>query len=225
MGQKPSVPSPKPVAAQPTPIVAPIPVLSNEQKLAAKRVQCSMQQTDLSKCNAELQTMDPFGSLNTNLQAERAKAQQFISEKQELFQRESQSFQQTLESLQVAGKTQEALEYQLTDLTSQKTKLDQETKEFERSIRANRRRFLDNNPQEGTAFLFGIQTSDDKTLFFFWITLILLVTLLVYTYNIVMGRNHIPAIYIGINLLCVILAYLIIYNANRIQYKLRATKL
>jgi hypothetical protein len=55
------------------------------------------------------------------------------------------------------------------DLSAQKKALEDENYELQQQIRAGRRRFLDDGPQEGVATILGFKTSDDKIMLGFWI--------------------------------------------------------
>jgi hypothetical protein len=88
----------------------------------------------------------------------------------------------------------------LTPMTNYKDELEKdlntqqhEIKQYEQGIRAGRRRFLDNHPQEVVSSMFGIHTTDDKIMLTFWISYLLLIVILTFvlvsTYSETLGLD------------------------------------
>ncbi len=57
----------------------------------------------------------------------------------------------------------------MRELEAEEDKLNAEYVQIQQSIRAGRRRFLDEDPQSGVTSILGLQTSDDKILLAFWV--------------------------------------------------------
>jgi hypothetical protein len=203
----------------------PAPVLSTANQVKVQQVYCSVLNSDLSKCKQQLDTLDPQNKIRTVRTAETQFASNFETETNEQRNVTVASIQDSLDHLDKILTSNSSLEKQVAELTAQKKALDTENQSMEQSIRAHRRRFLDNDPQEGTPSFLGFRTSDDKVLLFFWLALVVLVNLAIYTYFAVMRKNHIPIVYIGITVGIALIAYMSLYYSTRIEYKLRSTTL
>jgi hypothetical protein len=75
------------------------------------------------------------------------------------------------------------------ELKKKKESLEFKNEKLEQNQRANRRRFLDNSPQEQTTNFFKIQTNDDKVMLFFWITLFFLIFCSTFIFTSMYGKH------------------------------------
>ena len=153
------------------------PVLSAADQIRVQQVQCSMLDSDFTKCQAQLNAMDPESRRTTLKTAETQHASMFETEVNAIKTAKQTAIQNSLNHLDKVLPSNKSLEKQVAELTARKKALDSESQQLEQSIRAHRRRFLDNDPQEGTPAILGLRTSDDKVLLFFWMALLLLVNL------------------------------------------------
>lgn len=200
-------------------------VLSAADQAKVQRVYCSTLDSDLSKCKQTLDTLDPQSRITALKTAEQAYANQFFSDVFEIVRRKYTSMEDSVRHLDRVLPSNTSLEKQVAELTARKKALDSESQQLEQSIRAHRRRFLDNDPQEGTPAILGLRTSDDKVLLFFWMALLIFVNLGVFAYFAILKQSHMPIAYIGGTVVILVIAYIVLYNATRIEYKLRPTTL
>ena len=201
------------------------PVLSEADQIRIQRVQCSVLYSDSSKCKQQLDAMDPQSRLTAVQNAERQHASVFETDVNAIQTRKQTSILASIDHLDKVLPSNRSLEKQVAELTAQKKALDSEKRNLEQSIRAHRRRFLDNDPQEGTPTILGLRTSDDKVLLFFWIALLIVVNMGVFAYFAILKQSHIPIVYVGATVVTFAIAYILLYNATRIEYKLRPTTL
>jgi hypothetical protein len=102
----------------------------------------------------------------------------------------------------------------MDDLEEKKKALEKEHYELQQSIRAGRRRFLDNDPQGGVTSILGLNTADDKILLAFWICFIFgiatILTLILIRYGDILQLITIQqkvAVFTVVILLCIGIAY------------------
>lgn len=201
------------------------PLLSTVDKIKVQQVQCSTLNTDLTKCQEQLDVLDPQGKRD-RLQKHYTESMSNMAETIEyMVEKDKKSINESINRLDKVLPSNRSLEKQVMELTAQKKALDTEKQNLEQSIRAHRRRFLDNDPQEGTPAILGLRTSDDKVLLFFWIALLIVVNLGIFAYFAILKRSHIPIVYIGATVGVFAIAYIVLYNATRIEYKVRSTTL
>ena len=99
------------------------------------------------------------------------------------------------------------------ELNEEKKKLEDESYSLQQSIRAGRRRFMDNGPQEGIASILGLQTRDDKVLLIFWISYIVGVSAIVVALTVVYGRSLSSQQKIGFGFSAILIAVIVAYLA------------
>lgn len=202
-----------------------LPTLSATDQIRVQRVKCSVMDSDLSNCRTQLDAMDPTSRQTAVRDTEGRHASLFETEVNLIKTAKEAAIQNSLDHLDKVLVSNKSLEKQMAELTAQKKVQETEKQNLEQSIRAHRRRFLDNDPQEGTPAILGLRTSDDKVLLFFWIALLILVNLGIFAYFAFLKRSHIPIVYIGATVGVFAIAYLILFNATRIKYKVRSTTL
>ncbi len=200
-------------------------VPSMAERAQVQNVYCSMKQSDLDKCKQTYNDLNPTAQIEERRQQETTNAQQFKTDVLAKLNPILSGIEDSMANIDKVVGSHDSLRLQLQELASEKSVMDKENQSLEQSIRANRRRFLDNDPQEGTTSILGLKTSDDKVLLFFWLFLLVLTNLGVFTYFSVMKKEHVPIWYIGITGVVLGIAYAVIYNATRIEYKLQPTTL
>ncbi len=196
-----------------------------QNRIDVKRNECNTKALDSTRCRAELTVLVPEEQVSERATQERAGATAFATEMTAKKTASVSSIDNLIANLNNAIQSQDALRNQKDELAAQKAKLNKENEELEQSIRANRRRFLDNDPQEGTPSFLGFRTSDDKVLLFFWLALLLFTNLVVFAYFAYKTIPHNRNIYIIINAVVILIAYGILYYHTKIEYKLRPTTL
>lgn len=184
-----------------------------------------MKQTDLTRCTSELHVLNPSLVVSQTVTKEREQENAYAAEIRNKLASLVPSIDALIGNIDNIVLSEDALKTQKDELAMQKTKLNKENKKLEQSIRANRRRFLDNDPQEGTPSFLGFRTSDDKVLLFFWTALLLFTNLALFSYFAYTLKSSNRNIYIIVNILVLLFAYGILYYATKIEYKLRPTTL
>lgn len=198
---------------------------SMAERAQVQNVYCSIKQSDLDKCKQTYNDLNPTAELAVRQSQEARDAEQFRIDVLAKLNPMVLRIEESIANIDKVVDSHTSLSTQLQELAVEKEKMDKENKELEQSIRAHRRRFLDNDPQEGTSSILGFKTSDDKVLLFFWLFLLCLTNLSVFTYFSVMKKQHVPIWYIGITIAVLLATYIVIYNATRIEYKLQPTRL
>jgi hypothetical protein len=94
----------------------------------------------------------------------------YKAEKTTVFKNEMGIFETLLETLRLSNRTKQPVEAYVGDLQKERTALEQENYRLQQSIRAGRRRFLDDDPQGGVVNVGPFATTDDRIMLFFWIT-------------------------------------------------------
>lgn len=202
-----------------------LPQLSQAEKAQAQKVYCSVAKNDHDKCMQTYFEMDPQAGINNKRTTETNNSNTFSNEVNARKTTRLTSIRNNMANMDKIWHAHESLQSQLTSLQKQKKQTESELDNLKKDIRANQRRFLDNDPQQGTPSILGLRTSDDKVLLFFWIAVLLFVNLALYVFVTVMHKSHVPILYIGVTLAVLTVAYLVLYNATRIEYKLRPTSL
>lgn len=159
-------PAPPPQRPPPPP---PPPPLNSEQQCAVRKVELNQISTDLQKKQNDVDTCDPQGAQARKTQAAIKENQTFVDKnRQELAQATTEFHRQMTIVRQIAAATEPLDEYMIA-LKKELAQLTKENEQLERKERANRRRFLDNDPQGGVGGAPGVRTQDDKVLLAFWI--------------------------------------------------------
>ena len=173
MGNKSSspiaLPAPPLRPAPPPPPPPPPPPLNSAQQCAVRKVELHQIDADLKRKQNDVDTCDPQGAQARKTQAAIQENQAFVDKnRQELAQAHANFNRQMTIVRQIADATEPLDEY-MTALKKELAQLTKENEQLERKERANRRRFLDNDPQSGVGGVPAVRTRDDKVLLAFWI--------------------------------------------------------
>lgn len=177
MGNKSSRP------AAPAPAAAPPPPLSEEQKCRIRKQELTQLTYDSAQKQKEVDTCDPKQYYDNRLKKILSDNEIWITTKRREFQNQIATLEEVaglVNEFTKGGESNQVLLDYFNELKGKKEKYDKETQELERNIRANRRRFLDNSPQEGVPAILMQRTSDDKTLLFFWTVLFGFLTMAIF---------------------------------------------
>lgn len=160
--------SSNPLALAPPPAPTP-PPLNSAQQCAVRKVELNQISTDLQRKQNDVDTCDPQGAQARKTQAAIKENQTFVDKnRQELAQATTEFNRQMTIVKQIADATEPLDEY-MAALKKELAQLNKENEQLERKERANRRRFLDNDPQSGVGGAPGLRTRDDRVLLAFWI--------------------------------------------------------
>lgn len=85
------------------------------------------------------------------------------------FEAEAAILQSLLEAANTTDIQSAPLQAYYEDLLKQQRALEEENYTLQQQIRAGRRRFMDNEPQEGVLGIPGLQTTDDRIMLVFWV--------------------------------------------------------
>lgn len=169
MGGKQSTPfvlPPPPVLAAAPP---PPPPLNSAQQCAVRKVELNQINNDLRNKQNDVDNCDPQGAQARKTDSAVKENQAFVTQKTQELNQSNAEFQRQITILkQVADATEPLGEY-MTALKKELEHLNKENEQLERKERANRRRFLDNDPQSGVGGAPGVRTDDDKVMLAFWI--------------------------------------------------------
>ncbi len=185
--------------------------LSQFQQIQAARARAQSSQAIANQQWSFLQNLDAQGQFKTKLENSKRDAQAFIDKEQAEFTAEKDAIQNLLKAIDVTENAKKPLDRYKQSLQEKKRKYDKENKDLEQRIRANRRRFLDNDPQSGVLPIFGQRTNDNKVMLGFWFALLLFVNTVLFTTLSYMEKQHIPAIYAGVNAGVIIVVLLLLF--------------
>jgi hypothetical protein len=88
---------------------------------------------------------------------------------QDAFDAQKAIFSNLLDATSISQNSQGPLDSYVDTLEDEYKTLEEERYTLQQSIRAGRRRFLDDDPQRKVANVLGLQTTDDKILLAYWI--------------------------------------------------------
>ncbi len=185
--------------------------LSQREQLQVAQLRAQLANADAAKATELVSSLDPAGTLKKRITDANAEANRFIEEKTQQFTSEKRVIEDTLRLIEMSEKTAYPLERHRKNLEEKKKKYAKENADLEHTIRANRRRFLDNEPQAGTFSLFGLRTSDDKVLLGFWFMLVLSVSVATFAFLTINQKPQDYRVYLGVNFTAFVAAYLFIY--------------
>lgn len=135
--------------------------------MAAESTQCGFKKSALNMAQTDYTTSCTNGETQIAAKvAEYAKTRDDLQEKFDAATTIADSYLATLRTIKDARAPFDAY---AEDLAAQKKALEDENIELQQKIRAGRRRFMDDGPQEGVSSILGLQTTDDKVLLAFWI--------------------------------------------------------
>jgi len=174
MGNKSSTPLSAlfPPAAASAPAPAPaliVPQLNSAQQCAVRKVELHQIDADLQRKQNDVDTCDPQAAQARKTASAIKENQNFVDKnRKELAQATTEYNRQVKIAKQISEATEPLDEYMAT-LKQELAHLNKENEQLERKERANRRRFLDNDPQAGVGGAPGVRTQDDKVMLAFWI--------------------------------------------------------
>jgi hypothetical protein len=154
----------------PVTVVPPPTVLSPDQ-CTVKKIELNSMNNNLIETQKEVDRCDPDG-VKSRKKIELEKANLAWSNKlTDTFKIESQAF---LDNVNIAN-TLYIASVPLVDyrdgLVREQRNMKTRYEKLEQSQRANRRRFLDNSPQEKVSSVLGLHTVDDRIMLVFWVSL------------------------------------------------------
>ncbi len=201
-------------APRPIPVTQPVPVLTQDQQCKVRAQELSQIRSDLQNKQSQVDSCNPQDSAVRKMNELRAGFENTEKLKFTEFSAAVKLFNKTLEDTHFMATygSQGPTSSYIAELTEKKEKYVKEIDSLERDIRANRRRFLDNNPQEGVSSILGLRTSDDKILLGFWLTLFPFLFLVIYTVHFVWGWEHNWRIYAAVIAFVWVLTYYVIVN-------------
>lgn len=155
-----------PPPTPPPPAPAP---MNSAQQCAVRRVEFNQLNNDLANKQQQIDTCDPQGAQARKTAAAVQANTDFVNQKRNELNQANADFTHQMTIANQVYTATEPLEEYLKTLKRDLEHLTNENISLERKERANRRRFLDNDPQQGVGGVPGIRTEDDRVLFAFWI--------------------------------------------------------
>lgn len=164
MGNTPSNPFAPPAPSQPPP-----PPLNSAQQCAVRKVELNQINTDLQRKQNDVDNCDPQGAQARKTATAVKENRAFVDQKQSELEQATANFNRQMTIVKQIADATEPLDEYMTALKQELEHLNKENEQLERKGRANRRRFLDNDPQSGVGGAPGVRTQDDRVLLAFWI--------------------------------------------------------
>lgn len=140
-----------------------------------KKTELNTLKRDVDKKQTEVDSCSPEEKRRRKREALTNEFQAFRDKRKDEFQKELEMFDKYLQMAKNAQVAQKPLEEYSQELQTELQKEQTELVKYERDVRAGRRRFLDNDPQEQVSNVLGIYTTDDKILLAFWILYLILI--------------------------------------------------
>ena len=170
MGNKSSIPFTMPPPSQPpAPSQPPPPPLNSAQQCAVRKVELNQINTDLQRKQNDVDTCDPQGAQARKTAVAIRENQAFVDKNRQELEQATNEFNRQMTIVKQIADATEPLDEYMTALKKDLAHLNKENEQLERKERANRRRFLDNDPQGGVGGVPGVRTQDDRVLLAFWI--------------------------------------------------------
>jgi ABC-type transporter Mla subunit MlaD len=132
-----------------------------------------LKQTDVDNC-------DPQAAQTRHTQSALDENTKWVNQQREQLTTASNEYNKQLKTLNQIVNANKPINQYLGALNNEIAGLDKKQTKFEQAERAQRRNFLDNNPQEGVGGAPGVRTRDDRILLSFWICYGLALTLTAY---------------------------------------------
>jgi hypothetical protein len=158
----PPPPPPKPTPPAPPP-------LNSAQQCAVRKVELNQINNDLRNKQNDVDNCDPQGAQARKTAEAIKENQAFVDKKQGELNQSVAEFGRQMTIVKQVSEATEPLDEYMTSLKAELEHLNKENEQLERKERANRRRFLDNDPQSGVGGAPGVRTGDDRVLLAFWI--------------------------------------------------------
>jgi len=153
-------------AQQPAP---PAP-LTGPALCAVRGVELNTLHRDVQKKQEEVDTCNPVEAQERKTKTAVDENTQYVAKQRSELEGNLLQFNKQITLANQVHVAMEPLDQYLESLKQELGNLRSENDGLERSERANRRRFMDNDPQSGVGGIPAIRTSDDKVLIAFWIT-------------------------------------------------------
>jgi hypothetical protein len=157
--------------APPAPPPPPNPSLLKEQK----RVELNMAKADVKAKQAEYDKLTPDESIKRKTDEGTKESSKYISDVQIRMGYELELYKSNLSEVNDLANSPAfklAQKYK-TELSKKYNEVEKENKKYKEDYVTNRRRFLDNNPDEPVNGMFGFASIDDRIYLLFWITFLL----------------------------------------------------
>jgi hypothetical protein len=152
-----------------------MPDTCTEDGKAALKVQLNMARSALRGTEESIDNCDPAAAAQRKYDAGKTQFEEYIEKKRIELDKELEIFDRTYALATRIKESGEPLRQYAAELRTKKEKLAKENEQLEYTIRSNRRRFVDGDPQDELPTVLGLKTSDDKVMFFFWSTYLLAV--------------------------------------------------
>ena len=155
--------------AAPAPPKKTTPRLNTAQQCAVRKVELHQINADRQRKQKAVDTCDPKGAQARKTQAVLKVNKDFVDKNRAELTRATTEFNRQLTIVRQIAAATEPLDEYMSTLKKDLAHLNKENEQLERKERANRRRFLDNDPQGGVGGAPAVRTKDDRVLLAFWI--------------------------------------------------------
>ena len=136
-------------------------------------------QRQLNQKKAAVESCDPSVKTARMRQDLREANYSFVREARSEYQVLDKSINDGFRAANELAESVKLLKQFQKELSDKEKKMSHEITQFEHKERAHRRDFLDRDPTEGVPWhIFGLQTDDDKVMLTFWITSLIMYSLL-----------------------------------------------
>jgi hypothetical protein len=133
-----------------------------------KKVELNTLKRDATAKQTEVDTCDPATKKARVLAQKTAELNGYISTKTDEFFKESAILSKTIALADSLSESAKPIQEYSAEVRKKRDALVKENEELEYTIRSNRRRFMDGDPQNEFSTVLGLKTTDDKIMFFFW---------------------------------------------------------
>jgi len=155
--------------AQP-PAPPPPPPLNTEQQCAVRKVELNQIRNDLNNKQNDVDNCDPQGAQARRTREAMVDSENYVNQKAREIENAYKEFNRQIAIVRQIAVATEPLDEYNQSLRQELDQLITESEQLERKERANRRRFVDNEPQSGVGGAPAVRTQDDKVLLAFWIS-------------------------------------------------------
>ncbi len=159
-----------------------IPPVPNTTMCDVSKQQLSQLRGDVTKKESEVDNCSPEEARRRKQERITKEYNEFVSLRFAELTKESSEYRKNVQVLKNLELAKQPMAEYATELQMDVENANKELTQYERSIRAGRRRFLDNDPQEQVSSTFGIQTTDDKIMLAFWIAYLLLIVIVTFVF-------------------------------------------
>lgn len=142
---------------------------SNSNVCLVKQVQYNQLQRDIGFKQKEIDDCDPQAALQRRLQEKRNWVNNYLARKGVEYNEATTQYTNNVFNASRLAKSANQLYIELDSKEKELAQITGNIGEMEKIERRERRKFLDNSPQDGVPGILGLHTSDDKTLLFFYL--------------------------------------------------------